>query len=179
MRAFSFRLQMAVVVLASAVCATAGFGQQPRLTVDAYQKIKVGIGSMTADEALKLLPGPVIVRSDPTSVTTLDGKTAEYALVWEDTRRIRVVFAKGKVKSVDGYFSDTVKSRLLTPALCGQITIGMARGDVEKLFKVGKGTIGRHSQISSGGETVEEWSQGKMIKALIKGGIVVDAQCDL
>jgi hypothetical protein len=169
------------VMLAGIVFASPAFAQQQplRLTNDAFQKLKAGIGTMTADEALKLVPGPVFVRTDTTSTTTMDGKAADYALLWEDARRIRVVFSKGKVKSVEGLFSDAAKSKTITPALCGQITVGMSKGDAEKLVNPSRGKFGRHSQISSGGETVEEWSQGKMIKALIKDGKVIDAQCDL
>ena len=140
-------------------------GEQ-RLTSELYKQIENGI---TEDEVLKLVPGPVTADLD---VGIVDAD-ADYVLIWEEVRRIRVEFLDGKVSTATGTFSDVVASKTLTLDSFKKIAKGMQRKDVEKLLS-GAPWYHRQASKDSQGRDMQvcKWEEGRVLRVYIKGGRV-------
>jgi hypothetical protein len=80
--------RLTISVAAILRCAGSAHSQH-RLTSDLSGQIEKGIGRPTEDEVLKLVSEPVTVESD------VGGIDADYVLIWEEVRRIRVAFLDG------------------------------------------------------------------------------------
>jgi outer membrane protein assembly factor BamE (lipoprotein component of BamABCDE complex) len=148
-------------------------GQQQRLTPEIVDRVREGVGRLTEDDVLKLVPGPVTIEMGG------QDDDFDYILTWDDARLIRVEFRDGKVVSAKAAFSNLVASKTLTLPNFKKITKGMARPEVEKILG-GPGFTGSFSERSTLDSTGKEvgvcdWMQGRRIFARIKGGRVTGA----
>jgi hypothetical protein len=148
-------------------------GQELRLTPEIADRVRKGVGHLTDEDVLKLVPGPVTIEMG-NPINNFD-----YVLNWDEARLIRVEFSEGKVVSAKCAFSDAVASKTLTLANFKRITRGMSRADVEKILGGSDytGCFFSSGWLDAAGKEVSvcEWMQGQRIFARIKGGLVTGA----
>jgi hypothetical protein len=142
-------------------------GAEPKLKKELGEQVRAGIGKLTEEEVLKLVPGPVRVRRSG------DGE-ADWILTWEEVTSVEVVLTDGKVLSATAEFNDTFVSKTLTLNGFKQIMAGTTRAEVEK-------TLGHSNSTStSGGDmgdrrTKCRWSEGRRMFVYVKDGKVSSA----
>jgi hypothetical protein len=142
---------------------------QPKLTKELGEKVRTGAGTLTEQEVLKLVPGPVtVIRMSKGGLGSVD---ADWLMQWEESTKFEVVLIDGKVSQLTATFSDVAPSKVLTLEAFKRLKEGMSLGDVEKV--VGK--------ANSTSETIDDmnskttrcvWSRGREIRAYIKDGKV-------
>jgi hypothetical protein len=141
------------------------------LTSDIGARVRDGVGRLTEDELLKLVPGQVTIEMAEA------GADFDYVLNWYEARYVKVRLAGGKVVSATAVFSDEVTSKTLTLANFKKIAKGMTLADVKKILE-GPGFVGSRSEgstLDAAGEEVGvcEWMEGTRVFARIKDGQIV------
>lgn len=162
------RLWVSIAVLLVAVSSAHA---EQGLTPDIVARVREGVGRLTEDELLKLVPGQVTIEMAE------GGEDFDYVLNWYEARHIKVRLAEGKVVSATAIFSDNVTSKTLTLVNFKKIAKGMANADVKKILE-GPGFVGATSQrgtLDADGKEVGvcEWMEGTRVFARIKDGQVV------
>jgi hypothetical protein len=143
------------------------------LTPEIGARVREGVGRLTEEEVLKLVPWTVCINMG------VPGDDFDYVMTWDEARRIRVEFCENKVVATTAAFSDGVTSKTLTLANFKKITKGMVLADVEKILEgpAFKGSYFKRFTLDASGKEVGvcEWIQGQRIFARIKGGRVTGA----
>lgn len=158
-------------VLGLLLSSSLAFGQ-PRLTKDLGEKVRLGAGSLTEKEVLKLVPGPVSVnRVRKGGLGGLGGVDADWILRWEEVTKFEIVLIDGKVERLSAVFSDVAPSKALNLEAFKRLKEGMSLGNLEKIL----GPANQRSETIDDMNTKTtrcEWSRGREIRAYIKDGKV-------
>jgi hypothetical protein len=155
---------VAIVVLVPAVAFAAG--AEPRVTRELGEKVRAGIGKLTEDDVLRLVPGPVKVVAGP------EAGEADRVLRWEEATSVEVVLIGGKVVSATADFNDTVVSKTLTLARFRQVKAGMTQAELEKVLGGPTSSESNYKDDAGQPVTTWRWSQGRRVFASIKDGKV-------
>ena len=153
-----------VSILALVLALPFAAGAEPKLTKELGQQVRAGVGKLTEEDVLKLVPGPVQVRRSGD-----DG--ADWILTWEEVTSVEVVLTAGKVMSATAQFNDTVVSKNLTLDGFKQIMAGTTREEVEKAIGHPNSTSTFRDDMGDT-RTKCRWSEGRRVLAFVKDGKV-------
>jgi hypothetical protein len=153
-------------ILGLVLAAAGAQGAEPRLTRELGAKVQAGVGKLTEEEVLKLVPGPVKV------VAYAEVGGADRTLSWEEATSVEVMLIGGKVVSATAEFNDTAVSKTLTLDKFEQIKAGMTQAEVEKVLGEPNSFESNFKDDMNQPVTKCRWSQGRRIFAQVKDGKV-------
>ncbi len=149
-----------VLAVSGAQCA------EPKLTKELGEKVRSGSGTLTEDEVIKLVPGPVKV--------ALEG--ADRTLSWEELTFIELSYVNGKFVSAKAEFNDTVDAKRVTIDKFKQIKIGMTSSEVNQVLGTENSLSSRRDARTGEYHSTFRWAEGRKIFCTIKDG-KVSAPC--
>ncbi len=149
-----------VLAVSCAQCA------EPKLTKELGEKVRSGSGTLTEDEVIKLVPGPVKV--------ALEG--ADRTLSWEELTFIELSYVNDKVVSAKAEFNDTVDAKRVTIDKFKQIKIGMTPQEVDQVLGSPNSLSGTRDARTGETHSTSRWVEGRKIFCTIKDG-KVSAPC--
>jgi hypothetical protein len=139
---------------------------QPKLTAELGEKVRSGIGTLTEQDVLKLVPGSVAISSNKGGFVD-----ADLILTSEEATKFDVVLINGKVASISATFNYAVASKSLTFEKFKQIKEGMTQKEVEQV-------LGKPNGVTSTTDNMKAkmtncgWFQGRKLVAYVKDGKV-------